>query len=93
MSRHAVPIYHFTEEDRPAISELRHPIAELMPGIGHGEWLRAFRHTVASENRNALGRGQWFRIKAQMLSQRFIQADKLRCAHRRWCESCEKPVR
>jgi hypothetical protein len=45
----AVAVDDFAKEDSAAIAKLRNEIAELMPGVDHGDWLGAQRKDVAGK--------------------------------------------
>ena len=47
----AVAVQDFAEEDGVAVAKLRNETAELMPGVGHGDRLRARRRDVAGKYR------------------------------------------
>ena len=47
VAKHARPIARLSDQYRPAVAELRHKMAELMPGIGHGDGNSPLRQDVA----------------------------------------------
>ncbi len=49
-------VQDLAEEDRPTVAELRHEVAELVAGIGHGQRVRAVGHPVAREHSHAVRR-------------------------------------
>ena len=74
-----VPPDHLAQQDGAAIAELGDEIAELVAGIGLGEGLRALGHRIAREHRDAFGGGQPGGVEAELLGQRMVQPDQLRC--------------
>ena len=63
VAAHAVGIDDLAEKNGPAVAELRHEMAELVAGIGHGEGLAELGHPVARKDRHALRRGKQIGIE------------------------------
>jgi hypothetical protein len=61
----AVAVHDLAKKDRAAAAKLRNKIAELMPGIGHRDWLGAQRKDVARKHRCQLVRFESSCINAQ----------------------------
>src|SRR5258705_230519 len=76
VAAHAVLIDDLAEQHRAAIAELRHPVAELMAGIGHGQRLGPVRHPVAAEDRRPVRRIQRPRVEPELPGQRLVQPDQ-----------------
>ena len=59
----------FADQQRPPVTELRDERAELMTGVGHGEWQRARRHVVAGADGRELRVGQLTAIDSKLAGQ------------------------
>ena len=68
----AVHVHHLAQQDRPAVAQLRHEIAELVPGIGLGEGAGARGDRVAHCH---LGR-QRAGVDPQLPGQRPVHLDQ-----------------
>ena len=79
---HAIASYDLAQQVSSAVTELRHKMAELVPGIGHGEWLGAHRHQVAGQDRHPLCACEGVRIEAQLMGQSSIHLDQARGCYR-----------
>ncbi len=79
----AVVRAQFAQQDRAAVTQLRHPIAELMTRVGHSERLGALGHAVAGQYLDALRRFEPGRIEAQSLRERPVDPDQARARDRR----------
>jgi len=51
-------------------------MAELVPGIGHRNWVRAFRNAFSSKNLGSLRAGEPVWIEAEMDGERPVQLDQ-----------------
>ena len=69
---------HLAEQDGAAVAELRHEMAELVAGIGHGDRIGAIGHSLAGEDLGALGAVEQVRIEAELDRQRPVQLDQAR---------------
>ena len=74
VAAHAVAVDDLAEQDGAAIAELRHEMAELVPGIGHRDWLGPLRQPVACQHLDALGRGQPVRLEPEMPGEVIVRA-------------------
>src|SRR5271155_5833391 len=86
-------VQDLAEEDRAAVAKLRDEIAELMPGVGHRDRLRARQRDVAGKHRSHLVRFEALCIAPQFRSERFVELDQ--AGPRRWrgSEPREKTLR
>jgi hypothetical protein len=50
VTAHPISVVHLAKQHRTAVAKLRHPVAELMPGIGHREGFGPFRQPVARQH-------------------------------------------
>ena len=50
----AVDIDEITQQQRPAVAQLRHVDAELVTGVHRGQWLHVRRHVVAAQRGDVL---------------------------------------
>ena len=73
---------HFAKHNSPAIAELRHPAAELVPGICHGYRLGTLRDLVSCQDMGAPGRFEKFRIQTKIVRKRMVDLDQPRRLHR-----------
>ena len=78
VAAHAVAVDDFAEQDRAAIAELGHEMAELVAGIGHRDRVGALRDPLAGQDLGALGAVEQVRIEAEMHRQRPVQLDQAR---------------
>lgn len=88
----AVPPHHLAQQVRPSITEARHKMAELVPGIGQSHRLGALGDAVSSQNGHTLRPRQFERIDAQVLGQFRVQPNQPRCRYRGWIEAGMKAV-
>ncbi len=65
-----------TEEDGAAVAELRGEAAELVAGVGHGEWFGSFGNGVSGEDGEAFGRAEESGIKSEFAGQVVINRDE-----------------
>jgi len=79
---HAGPIDDLAQQQRPAVAELRHEIAELVAGVGHGQRVGAGRRAIAGQRLQTFVRGQRRRVQSQRLGQSFVEPDQRRAGHR-----------
>ena len=89
----AVPPHHLAEQDGAPVAELRHEVAELVPGIGERDRRRALGHAVAGQDLDALGAGQFLGIEPEALGQPGIHPHQPRRGHGRRIEACVKARR
>ncbi len=61
----AVVAAHFAQKDRAPVAQLRHPVAELVARIGHGQRLGTLRHAIAREDCDAAGCREFVGIDAR----------------------------
>jgi hypothetical protein len=78
---HTIPIDHLPKKNRPTIAELGHPVPKLKAGVRHGQRLRAFRHSIPSQDLDALGRGQSLGAESQLNSEALVETDQSRRGH------------
>ncbi len=81
------------QQDRPSVAELRHEIAELVAGIGHGDRHGAGRHDIAGQDRRQPAGIGKIGLDAQFRRQRRVEFQELRPLHRLGIDGGEKPVR
>jgi len=79
----AVAVDHLAEQQGPPVAELRRELAELVAGVGLGDWLRSLRNAAPGQRFDAFRRGQRRRVGPQLDGQFFVQADEGRLARRR----------
>ena len=72
----AVRVDHLAEQDGAAVAELGNEMAELVPGIGHCNRVRAFGNAFSSENLGSLPAGEPIRIETEMDRERPVQLDQ-----------------
>jgi hypothetical protein len=75
----AAPSIHaddLPQQDRPAIAELRHETAELVPGVRKRDRLSALRQHIARENFGGSRCIELFRIRAKQLGKRAVHFDE-----------------
>jgi hypothetical protein len=72
----AVPPHHLAEQDGAPVAELGHEVAELVPGVGERDRLRAFGHAVAGKDLHAFGAGQFGGIEPEEFGQAGVDAHK-----------------
>ena len=82
----AVSPHHLAEQDGAPVAELRHELAELMPGIGEGDRLRTFGHAIAGQDLHTLRADQTVGIEPQALGQLGIHPHEPRRRHGRRVE-------
>ncbi len=78
VAAHAVAVDHFAKQDGAAVAELRHEMAELMPGIGHRDRLGAVRNPVAGEHLHALRAGKPSGIEPELQRELPVQPHQSR---------------
>ena len=86
----AVLVDDLAEQDGAAVTELGHEMAELVPGIGHGDRLGALGQAFAGEDFGALGRRKLVRIEPELNSQLPVQLDQAGGGHGRWRHAGEE---
>ena len=72
----AVPVDDLAEQNGAAVAELRHEMAELVAGIGHGDGVGAFRQAFSGEDFGALGRCELVRIEPKLDGELPVQLDQ-----------------
>ena len=68
----------FAEQDGAAIAELGHEMAELMPGIGHGDRIGAVGEALSGENFGPFRALEHIRIEPEIDGQGAVQLDQPR---------------
>src|SRR5690606_8887842 len=87
-----LPVYHFPEQHRATITELRNERAELMAGIRLSKRFRRLRQVVSGQHRDPIGPFEPLGIDAELLRERPIDADQRgRCDGRR-ATTLEQPL-
>ncbi len=76
VAAHAVLVDDFAEQDGPAVAELRHEMAELVAGIGHGDGIGALGQPLAGEDFSAFRGRQQVGIEPQIDGKRPVQLDQ-----------------
>src|SRR5690606_12649211 len=75
------------------VAELRHELAELMAGIRLRQRCRGFGNVVSREHRDPFGPFEPVGIDAELLRERPVDADQLRCEDGRRKAALEKAFR
>jgi hypothetical protein len=71
-----VAVDDLAQQQSTTIAELRHELAELMPGIGHGQWLDARQRLVAGKDLRPAFHGAHFRVESQLQGEGAVQSDQ-----------------
>ena len=93
VAAHAVGIDDLAEKNGPAITELRHEVAELVAGIGHGERLAELGHPVARKDRHALGRRKQSGIEPELAGEILVQPNEAGRSDGRRRQTRKEPLR
>ena len=78
---HTIPIDQLSKKNGPTVAELGDPVPKLKTGVRHGQRLRAFRHSIPSQDLDALRRGQSLGAESQLKSEAFVETDQSRRRH------------
>ena len=78
-----VTVDDLAEQNGAPVAELRHEVAELVPGVSRRDRLGAFRDAVPREHPHPSGSGEPIRVHAEVRRQRVVQADQAR-----GCDRC-----
>jgi hypothetical protein len=89
---HTLAVDDLAQQDRASVAKLRHEIAELVAGIGHGDRHRAFRQAVAGKDRSQLLIAHPGKIEVELLGERSVEADQPRCGDRSRVYRLEKTL-
>ena len=82
----AIPPHHFAEQDGAPVAQLRHELAELVPGIGERDRRRPLGHNIAGQDFHPFGAGQRRGVESELFGQGGIHPDQPGCGHRRRVE-------
>jgi hypothetical protein len=88
-----ISVVHLAKQHRTAVAKLRHPVAKLMPGIGHREGFGPFRQPVARQHLHTVRRGKPVRVDPEMPGEVIVQPDQPRGGHRGRRKPREEPLR
>ena len=78
VAAHAVGVDDLAQKNGAPVAELRHEMAELVAGIGHGERFARLGHAVAREDRHAFGRSKLRGIEPEVPGELVVQPDEAR---------------
>jgi hypothetical protein len=70
------PVYQLAQEDRAAVTELRHERAELVPRIRGGDRLGRLGNTIARQRLHTFPAGEQLGIKAELGGQGPVQTNE-----------------
>ena len=80
------------QQDRAAVAELRHEVAELVAGIGQRDRLGALGQPVAGEDLDALGRRQRVRVEAELRGERPVELGSAAAPRRASAQPGVEPI-
>jgi len=61
-----VPVDDLAKQDGATVAELRHELAELVPGVSHRDRFRGLRHTLAGKDLEPFRPGKPRRVETEI---------------------------